>query len=256
MTKTTVSYKMQNIFKVYPDIHTVAMAVAEDLLKLSLQGQAENKILHVSLSGGSTPKKLFQLLAKEEYLKEISWKNLAFWWGDERLVPFDSEESNYGEAKRLLFDHIPSEKLNVNPAQTQFGANAVVEKYAESLDEQLDIINGVPSFDWMILGMGDDGHTASLFPDGVSLDNPNHTALAEHPTSGQKRVSLTLKVLNQSKRVSFLVTGANKAPILRDIINEQGQYKDWPTHAVKSLSNSREWYLDKAAAEFINEGKN
>ena len=246
---------MTNEFKVYPDINTVAMAVAEDLLKLSLQGQAEDKVLHVSLSGGSTPKKLFELLSQKEYLEEISWSNLAFWWGDERLVPFDSNESNYGEAKRILFDKIDQKSLNVNPVDSSLNNDEAVLDYAKKLNDQLTIVDGIPSFDWMILGMGDDGHTASLFPNGVALDNPNDTALAEHPTSGQKRVSLTLKVLNQSQRVSFLLTGANKAPILRDIINEQGLYKEWPTHAVKNLNDRREWYLDKAAAEFINEGK-
>jgi 6-phosphogluconolactonase len=124
---------------------------------------------HISLSGGSTPKGLFSYITSSQFKQSIQWQNLHFWWGDERCVEFKDEQSNYGEAKRLLFDHIDIPKRNVHVIpldlfNTIEDYQLVAESYASKMKQVISIINEYPVYDWILLGVGEDGHTASLFP--------------------------------------------------------------------------------------------
>ncbi len=247
-TTITVSFNMKNQIYTFKTPLLVAEKVAEELLKNSLEAEKKQTAFHVSLSGGSTPKLLFKILSRDEYLDTIRWEWLHFWWGDERLEPYESAESNYGEAYRLLFSSKQIPQNNIHPVDTKLAAEESVEQYGKSICSVLESQANTPVFDWMILGLGDDGHTASLFPDGVDLNLDQTTALAIHPQSAQQRVSLTLKVINASKRISFLVTGSGKKDVLKHLFNETGDYKLWPSHAVINPNDTREWFLDTAAA--------
>ena len=184
-----------------------------------------NHPVHISLSGGSTPKLLFKTLAKAPYAEQINWKNLHFWWGDDRMVPPTDSESNYGENE-------PHFEL---------------KRFEEELSAVIP--NGV--FDWIILGMGTDGHTASLFPHQTHFDDANLAVIAKHPESGQIRISKTAKLIEQAKRITYLVTGESKADILKEIQTTPAENLPYPAAKIKAKNGVTEWYLDKAAAVLL-----
>ena len=184
----------------YITFPTAQSAVEKIAQEFALYSQL-NRPVHISLSGGSTPKLLFKTLAQEPYKSQIQWQNLHFWWGD-----FEQELS------------------------------AVVS-------------NGV--FDWIILGMGTDGHTASLFPHQTDFNDPNLAVVAKHPETGQIRISKTAKLIEQAKRITYLVTGASKAEILKEIQTTQAENLPYPAARIKAKNGVTEWYLDKDAAKLL-----
>ena len=156
----------------------------------------------VSLSGGSTPKIWFQYLA-ESHKEDIPWERVHFYWGDERCVPPEDQESNFGMTKKFLFDSIPIPDKNIHRIKGELDPASAKEAFAKDMDANL-LEDAVPIYDLIILGMGDDGHTASIFPHEIELWNSEENAVvASHPTSGQKRVSITGRVINAAKAVAF-----------------------------------------------------
>jgi len=203
-----------------------------------------------ALSGGSTPKLLFKLLA-EEYQDNIDWSRIHFFWGDERCVPHDDPESNFGEVKRLLFDHVPVVWSQVHAVETNLTPEAAAEAYSETMRTVLPTNDqGLPVIDINMLGMGGDGHTASIFPANMEelLEDPKVCAVATHPESGQKRVTMTGPVLNASEEVVFLVTGNSKTQRVAQIINQEQSAEEFPVAHIKPTSGKLIWFLDEAAA--------
>src|SRR5690554_1800649 len=150
----------------------------------------ENDYITVALSGGSTPKSLFNYWS-DLAEGEINWNKVKFFWGDERCVPPHEEESNYKMTKVHLFDNINIRQENIFRIKGETSPHNEAKRYSEVLDGELEKNKGVPSFDVVILGMGDDGHTASIFPHEVDLwNNEENCVVATHPDSGQKRVSI------------------------------------------------------------------
>ena len=204
--------------------------------------------VHISLSGGSTPKLLFKTLAKSPYAEQINWKNLHFWWGDDRMVPPSNPESNYGEVQKLLFDHIQIPAENIHRIRGENEPHFELKRFEEELSAVIP--NGV--FDWIILGMGADGHTASLFPHQTNFDDENLAVIAKHPESGQIRISKTAKLIEQAKRITYLVTGESKADILKEIQTTPAENLPYPAAKIKAKNGVTEWYLDKAAAKNLD----
>jgi 6-phosphogluconolactonase len=212
--------------------------------------ESQEKV-HVALSGGSTPKVVFDYLA-ENFASEIDWSKVFFYWGDERCVPQTDPESNY----KMTLDHLLS-KITI-PAENIFrvqGENDPIEEaihYGNVLDQQLPKVNGIPQFDLVILGLGDDGHTASIFPDSIQLwDSSHNCEVATHPDSGQKRVTITGKIINNAKRVAFLVTGASKAEKVREIVKQEGNFRIYPASLVNPATSDLIWYVDQDAAKKV-----
>lgn len=204
----------------------------------------------IALSGGSTPKKLFDYWAQLPQ-GAIDWTKIKFFWGDERCVPPTDEESNFKMTKDHLFDHVPVPRENIFRVQGENEVEAEAARYGTLLDQELAKKDGTPAFDIMMLGMGDDGHTASIFPHEMSLwDNPQNCVVATHPDSGQKRVSVTGKVINASRHVIFLVTGKNKAEKVKEIIGSpEHAYEKYPAARVQPTSGSLTWFMDQEAAQ-------
>jgi 6-phosphogluconolactonase len=232
---------------VLPSSEEVARAFADHLVK-KLKEKEEGPLFW-ALSGGSTPKVLFRLLA-EEYRDKIDWSRLYCFWGDDRMVPHDDPESNYGVAQQLLFDHVPVKKEQIFPVPTDLEAEEAAKTYAATLAEHLPRnSDGLPIFDVNMLGLGTDGHTASIFPDQMELLTDDRVcAVAEHPDSGQLRVTLTGPVLNASDEVVFLVTGRAKALRVAQILNEEQQGERLPAAHVRPTSGKLHWFLDTPAA--------
>lgn len=230
----------------------VAQQFAEDFYKLTEKAYADNKPMHVALSGGSTPKILFEIL-RYNYHAVIAWKNIHFYWGDERMVMAESTESNYGEAKRYLFDYIAIPKINIHPIMGDQEPFSELERYSRVLELNLTQKNNLPAFDLVILGMGDDGHTASIFPDQMDLlKSEKLVELAWHPSSKQMRISLTGPVINNATQVVFLITGNAKAPALAKILNKKDSYLDYPAAQINPYTRNLNFYLDSEAAALID----
>lgn len=233
--------------KIFQTPEQVVKSLADDLKAYSEQGQP----VHISLSGGSTPKMLFKLLAEAPYAQSIQWQNLHFWWGDERCVAPDDAESNFGEANTLLFSKVSVPAENIHRIRGEDDPQAEAGRFAQEMADQIPTENGTPVFDWILLGVGADGHTASLFPGVTNYDDPNLSVVATHPESGQKRVSKTARVLEAAKRISYLVLGAGKADIIYEIHTTPADNLPYPAAKIQSASGQTEWYLDSDAAAKI-----
>ena len=234
--------------RISPDGPAVARAFADHIVQ-RLKDKPEGPIFW-ALSGGSTPKLLFKLLA-EDYRESIDWPRLHFFWGDERCVPHDDPESNYGEVKRLLFDHVPVVPEQIHAVPTDLEPEAAADAYAETMLSLLPAnSDGLPILDVNMLGMGGDGHTASIFPSNMEelLDSPKICAVATHPESGQKRVTMTGPVLKASDEVCFLITGNGKTQRVAQIINEEHGAKTFPVAHIRPTAGKLIWFLDEAAA--------
>lgn len=241
---------MSNIIR-YENALSMAESVANMLAEKANAKAKNNEQLFLAISGGNTPKLLFELLSKH-YKNSIPWNNIRFYWVDERCVAPEHEESNYGVFKNLLINNID---INENQIERMIGENdpsEEVSKYSHTLSSQLFSRNGAPIFDIILLGMGDDGHTASIFPNQLHLlDSQNFCEVGEHPTSGQKRVTLTSKVINNANEIYFLVTGKNKAQILKEIIHKQGNYKQYPSAHIAPTFGKLTWMVDNDAAGLL-----
>lgn len=230
-------------YVMFPTAQQAVEKIAQELKTYSEQ----QRPVHISLSGGSTPKLLFKTLAQSPYAEQINWKNLHFWWGDERMVSAQDPESNYGEVQKLLFDHIQIPAENIHRIRGENKPHFELNRFQEELSAVIP--NGV--FDWIILGMGADGHTASLFPHQTHFDDENLAVIAKHPESGQIRISKTAKLIEQAKRITYLVTGEGKVEILKEIQTTPAENLPYPAAKIKAQNGVTEWYLDKAAARLL-----
>jgi 6-phosphogluconolactonase len=236
---------MISIFKT-PEL--LVQRFARDFFKSADDFYLRNHVVHVALSGGTTPKRWFAIL-KEQYHSLIHWENIHFYWSDERMVPPEDKESNYGEAKRILFDNISISSDNIHPVLGDREASSELQRYCHVLQTNLPSNNNRPIFDIMILGMGDDGHTASLFPDRMDLLRSNElVATVFHPLIKQRRITLTGPVINNARHIVFLITGAAKAPVLAEILKKTGNCRDYPAAYVQPVSGELDFYIDKEAA--------
>ncbi len=229
--------------KIYNSKKETAAAFAEFLMHRINRAET----YHIALSGGSTPKMLFDLLATD-YLDKIHWEKLYVYWGDERCVPPTSPESNYGMTKSHLLDFAPIPRDQVFRMQGELDPDVGAAEYAKVLRTNLK--GSIPSFDLVILGMGDDGHTASIFPHQIDLwSKKGLCVVAEHPETRQKRVSITGEVINAGAEVVFLVTGDSKATKVGEIFNTIGAYQQYPACLVQPTSGKLTWFLDRDAAK-------
>ena len=206
----------------------------------------------VALSGGSTPKSLFDYWA-QHHQHDIDWKSIFFFWGDERCVPPTDEQSNYKMTQEHLLAHVPIPERNIFRIKGENDPAAEAKRYSTLLQMEIEMVNGVPSFDLVILGLGDDGHTASIFPHEIDLwESADLCVVGTHPDSGQKRISLSGKVINHAQRVAFLVTGDGKAEKVKQIIESGKEVAAaYPAAKVKPLTNNLVWFLDKEAARLL-----
>ncbi len=208
---------------------------------------------HVALSGGSTPKIVFDVLAAN-FADTIDWSRVHFYWGDERCVPPTDDESNYKMTVEHLFSKIEVPHENINRVLGENDPATEAMRYANLLEIDLDRVDSVPQFDLVILGMGDDGHTASIFPHEIELwDAADHCVVATHPDSGQKRVSINGKVINTAKEVAFLVTGGSKAEKVEAVIEKTPGHEAYPASLVQPKSGKLVWFLDAPAAANLNQ---
>jgi 6-phosphogluconolactonase len=216
----------------------------------------------LALSGGSTPRPLYELLASPRFATRIDWTRVHMFWGDERCVPPDQPESNYRMAREALLDHVPLPPANVHRIRGEDEPAEAAAAYEELLGAFFGSreISPKDSFDLVLLGMGADGHTASLFPGSAAARETRRWVVASPgPQPGSWRVSLTPVLLNAAENVTFLVTGADKAERLKDVL-ENGQPDLLPAQLIRPTHGALHWMIDAAAAarlrgEYVKRGK-
>ena len=174
---------------------------------------------------------------------------MHFFWGDERCVPPDHSESNYKMTSDHLLTKIEIPDKNIHRVKGEIEPQSEADRYAAEIKNLVAVEGDLPKFDLVMLGMGEDGHTASIFPHQMHLlQSENICEVATHPESGQKRITLTGKVINNAAQVVFLVTGKSKAEKMFEILEQQGRWKDYPATYIQPHNGSLTWFLDRTAA--------
>ena len=216
----------------------------------SIENHSETTF-HIAISGGKTPDLLFSVLA-EKYAHSALWQKVHFWWVDERMVPPAHPESNFGVVQRLLFSRIAIPEENIHRIKGENDPEAEALSYSGQIRNTIKYENEWPVFDVILLGMGDDGHTASIFPNQLELlESDRVCEVANHPQSGQMRITLTGKVLNNAKSVFFLVTGKGKTERVAQIINQTKEARKYPAFYVAPDFGEINWYLDEDATKLL-----
>jgi 6-phosphogluconolactonase len=239
---------------IFSSPHELAEKFAEEFIQLADDALTEGKLFTVALSGGTTPGLLFSILG-DKFSDSVLWKNVHFFWCDERCVPPDDPESNFGTAKSLFLDKILIPSANIHRIKGEKDPIGEAGRYSKEITGFTRKRSGLPLFDLIILGLGEDGHTASIFPANSELLNSEKICdIAFHPLSLQKRITITGKIINNADYVVFLVTGANKAEVIAKIIDKTGP-DDYPASHIKPASGALKWYLDLNAAKLISKSK-
>ena len=233
--------------RIFPDLKELSNAVADTFRSLAGTAVAEGVRFTAALSGGSTPRELYALLAKKPYCDQIAWERVHLFWADERCVPPAHDDSNFKLVQELLLSRVAIPAGNVHRIKGERGAVQAAADYEQELKAYFGN-DDLPTFDLVILGVGEDGHTASLFPGGV-LDAPDAPCSAtRHPATDVPRLTLTLPVINHAQQVVFLVTGADKAAALRAVRSPQSGGGRLPAGEVAPSAAPVAWYLNAAAA--------
>jgi len=237
------------------DAEQVSRRAADLFLRLAREAEARYRSFTVALSGGSTPKGLYARLAQEPYRTQVPWNLIHVFWGDERCVPPDDADSNYKLAADALLSQVPLPETNIHRVPTDPGdcAQAAAD-YAQELVTFFGLEGrALPHFDLILLGVGDDGHTASLFPGKPALDEREALVVASPPgrlPPPVDRVTLTLPVLNAARQVVFLATGAGKREIVNRILAgvDATEGDLLPAQRVRPANGTLTWIIDQAAA--------
>lgn len=224
-------------------------AAAEEVIGAAQDAISRRGRFTIALSGGSTPKNLFSLIAANA-ATSVPWDKVFFFWGDERHVPPNDADSNYRMARESLLSKLPIPEANIFrvPAEGK-DAEAVAEAYEQTLKNFFSLKpDEVPHFDLILLGMGPDGHTASLFPGTPALQEKSRLVVANWVEKLKtSRITFTLPVLNAARNVMFLVSGADKAPVLREVLEGDAPAEKYPSKLVRPSNGKLIWFVDRAA---------
>lgn len=242
---------MSMIIKTY-DNQTAASHAAADLFVQTAGLAIEEKgWFSVALTGGSSPVRLYDLLAKEPYVSQVSWEKIYVFWGDERWVPLHDPMSNAGMAYERLLAHVAIPKEQVYPMWQE---HKNPEAFAADYEEQLTATLGTKGdFDLVLLGMGEDGHTASLFPHTAVLEEQEKWVAAYY-LEPQKmyRMTLTAPLINRAKKLVFLVFGENKAFALNQVLEGEENFRQYPAQLINPVEGEVYWLVDNAAASSLS----
>ena len=235
---------------IVPDLSAAAAAAAERVARRCEQAAASRGECAIALSGGETPRALHARLASDPFRRRIPWTRIRVFWGDERGVPPDDPRSNYRMARETLLNAVPvpDDRIHRMPAEGP-DRQAAAEAYAALLRAHLPhAADGWPRFDLVLLGLGDDAHTASLFPHAPALQETRRAVLAVEAPDGMPRMTLTPPVLNHASEIIFLVAGPRKAPAVRAVLDGPRQPDAVPAQAIRPVDGTLAWIVDASAA--------
>jgi 6-phosphogluconolactonase len=241
--------------EIFPDVATLTSAAGKLFVRSAQDAVARRGVFTVALSGGSTPKGLYSLLATDKNLRtDVPWSKTHFFFGDERHVPPDQAESNFRMVDEAMFQRLAPGLTHIHRIFGELADTAeAASRYEADMRDFFEthglVEAGFPRFDLILLGMGPDGHTASLFPESSALQETYRWVVANWvEKSNTHRITMTFPVLNNAAEVVLLVTGNAKAPIVAEILARTATAPRYPVQSVKLRSGTKRWMLDKAAA--------
>jgi len=236
--------------KVLPDSAGIAVEAAERVIAAANRAAGEGRSFSIALAGGSTPKALYELLASEAYKSRIDWPRVEVFFGDERTVPPDHKDSNYRMANETLLSRVPIPGDNVYRMAGEVEPNEAAKEYGQMLKEKF----GEGGMDLVLLGMGDDGHTASLFPATEALKETKHRCVANFvPKLSTWRLTLSVPFINRADNVMFLVSGASKAARLQEVLEGPRDPTRLPSQLIQPATGRMTWLVDAPAAGMTGE---
>jgi 6-phosphogluconolactonase len=243
------------LVNVFADAPALAAASAERFVEAAEHAIADHARFVVALSGGSTPQPTFELLAREPLASRVNWSRVHIVWGDERCVPPTSAESNYRMAREALLDHVPIPPENVHRMHGEDDPERAAASYEATLRTLFRTPSSSPSFepgrniDLALLGLGDNGHTASIFPGSAIVDERSRWIRSEYvPAVSMWRITMTAPLLNAATGILFLVTGGEKASVLRQVVEGPRKPHELPAQLIAPTHGRIQWLADSAAA--------
>ena len=243
------------LIRIFPTPQSLAESLALDLVNQIKEADTRECPFLMALSGGSTPRLLFSVLG-DRYASSVPWDKVHFFWVDERCVPPEDHESNFGMTNEVLLSKIKIPQENIHRIKGEDDPIKEAERYSKEMLDFTAKRNSLPFFNIILLGLGEDGHTASVFPGNEKLFLTDKICTsAVHPFTGQKRITITGKVINNAASVFFLVTGKNKAGIVNNILGEHKNKKQFPASFVKPTDGILLWYIDEEAGSLIGDVK-
>ena len=242
--------------EVLPDPEALARRAADLFASAAQEAAAARGAFTVALSGGHAPRPFYALLARQQFAQKVPWRRVYLYWGDERCVPPDSERSNYGMAHEAFIRHVPIPDGNVQRMRGEDEPEEAARAYERLLSQppalaahsQADL----PVLDFVVLGLGPDGHTASLFPHSPALAVEDSLVVVNEGEGTGKRLTMTYPVLNAARRAVFIVSGAAKAGIVAEVLEGLRAPDAVPAQAVGPVHGSLTWLLDEAAASQLS----
>jgi 6-phosphogluconolactonase len=245
---------MEPEIRIFTKPEIMADSLAEEFYRYVNNQFLTKNILYIALSGGTTPLLFFKNLSEfdQQKVNKVDWKRIHFFWGDEHCVPPTHEDSNFGSAYKVLFSLINIPEGNIHRIEAENNPEQEAERYSQLILQLVPSKNGIPIFDWIFLGVGDDGHTASIFPDQIDvISSSKLCCVTKHPETEQARITLTGTVINMARRITFMATGQEKQEIVKHIINNEVQAKKYPAAKIVPKNGRLDWYLDALAADLI-----
>ena len=241
---------MPHSVRVFSTREALAQSFAAMLIK-DLDRIEPEHFYTIALSGGSTPEHIFRYLS-ENYYDRISWEKLLVFWGDERCIAPEDEESNYRMAYESLLQNVPIPDANVFRIRGEDDPAEEARQYSDLVSSMVPEFRGVPQFDLMLLGLGSDGHTASIFPDRPDLLTSGQLyEVAMRPDRKQKRITATARLINNSSKIYFIVTGKDKATVVSKVLEGKSGSELCPASRIMPGSGQLVWMLDTEAASLL-----
>lgn len=235
------------------DAEEVAAKTADLFVNEAAKAIADRGRFRVVLSGGSTPRRAYELLASAKWRAQVVWNKVDVFWGDERYVPADHPESNYRMANDALLQNIPIPQANVCRVPVEISPpEATAKAYEDAIRDCFVDAGGVPRFDLIFLGLGTNGHTASLFPHSPLLNERSRLVMADEVVEKNMwRITMTAPLLNRGRTVVFLVVGRDKAEVLRQVLCDSYNPQTLPAQLIRPEEGSLLWIVDEAAASLL-----
>ncbi len=241
--------------EVYSNAGTLCEAAANRIMELAEDAITDQGEFHIALAGGSTPKMLYSLLALSPYKESIDWQHVYIYFGDERCVPPDHDDSNYRMAREALLSHVPIPEENIHRIEAELGnREAAADEYAETLAHNVPCVYELPLFDLVLLGIGPDGHIASLFPGTPALEENNHLTTPVYVEKFDSwRISVTYPVINNANHIIIFASGEGKSDIIKAVLGEDPSAVSNELLPVQRLDPRADltWFIDADAAQHL-----